>query len=85
MFGTNHYSNGSHETASNQAHLEYYTDDATRKKYDAFSNGVSYWTASPFKSNPTHYCTVKSDGTPSNVGTGASATNVGIAPAFCVK
>jgi hypothetical protein len=78
MFGSNTYSSGTYETEGNQARLEYYTTDQSRKK-----NGV-YWLASPRGGNNTGYdnCAVNANGGPSQY---ALTQSYGVAPAFCVK
>jgi hypothetical protein len=72
------------ETATNQARLEYYTEDDSRKKD---INGVEgpnqwYWGASPGAAITLSFCFVAPIGTPD-----AAAASIvgGCAPAFCVK
>jgi hypothetical protein len=82
MFGARTYSVDAHETAANQARLEYYTSNALRVKYNASNAAGWYWQASPHSASSTHFCTVGVDGyTYNNV---ASSVG-GCAPAFSVK
>jgi hypothetical protein len=68
------------ETKSNQAWLEYYTSDASRKKFDASQTAKPYWLASQGGSNYS-FCYVDNAG---QLGKENSAFMYGVAPAFCV-
>jgi hypothetical protein len=86
MFGTEDASNGAYETAANQARLEYYTDNESRKKYNKDGNPAYYWEASPGWSRyftPTSFCEVNAGGRASYIS--PDQGDMGVAPAFCVK
>jgi hypothetical protein len=81
------YSEAAYETAANQARLEYYTDDASRKKLLNTEGTKWYWGASPYAAGSTwsddsSFCCVYSNGIAHY--DGASAVG-GCAPAFCVR
>jgi hypothetical protein len=83
MFGYRVYSSQTtHETAANQARLEYYNDDLRRIKCFETSNVYFYWGASPYFGDSTYFCDVHSNGYP--YGNKASIAR-GVAPAFCVR
>jgi hypothetical protein len=82
MFGTNTYSSSAYENSGNQARLEYYTDNTSRKKYDRLPFTTDYWTASPYHALALRFCHVRSFG--DSFATNASMVS-GVAPAFCVK
>jgi hypothetical protein len=81
MFGAYTYSNSTAEAAANQGRLSYYTDNASRIKYNKDGSSRVYWEASPRTGNSTYFCGVNSDG--SAYYHGATAV-YGFAPAFCV-
>jgi hypothetical protein len=71
-----------YETAANQARLEYYTDDASRKKL--YAGGKRwYWDASPCAAVASSFCAVDGFGSLSGY-SNASAVG-GFSPAFCIK
>jgi hypothetical protein len=73
------------ETKSNQAWLEYYTSDASRKKFDASQTAKPYWLASQVTNNNYAFCCVGNAGqTYSSGSDGGSSNMYGVAPAFCV-
>jgi hypothetical protein len=85
MVGTRTYSNETYETEENQARLEYYNSDASRKKYDTSPLGTafSYWLASPLSTAATHFCYISyATGT---TAAGDASAESGCVPAFCVK
>jgi predicted outer membrane repeat protein len=84
MFGSGTHSNGTCETAANQARLEYYNADSERMKYSSSNSAAWYWEASPYSASAAQFCSVALNGsafyTNANPDTGG-----GCAPAFCVQ
>jgi hypothetical protein len=78
------YSNGTYESAANQAHLEYYDSNTKRIKCQSSSYGTRwYFSASPRSAITSYFCYV---GTGGGYSGGSVASDVGgLAPAFCVK
>ncbi|GHV37026.1 hypothetical protein AGMMS49546_03630 [Spirochaetia bacterium] len=71
-----------HETSTNQAQLEYYTDNASRIKYASSNHEEYYWTVSPYPVNTAVFCSIDNAGNAGPLNAGSPA---GCAPAFCVK
>jgi hypothetical protein len=80
MFGVKSYSPDS-ETAANQARLEYYKTDESRKKYTEY-NAVTYWGASPSYHTVGGFQDIVPSG---NVDGNDGIIENGIVPAFCVQ
>jgi uncharacterized repeat protein (TIGR02543 family) len=72
------------ETAANQARLEYYTDNISRKKYDSPTHSSGYWLASPHQGSSSTYLIVDFSGQPSGLVMN-NPDNNGVVPAFCVQ
>jgi hypothetical protein len=82
LFGSNTFSVTAYENASNQARLEYYTDNSTRIKYISSNVALDYWEASP-RYNSSYFSCVDAFG---NNSSGRVPWDSGsVAPAFCVK
>jgi hypothetical protein len=86
MHGSNDRSSSAHETAANQARLEYYpagnSGDTSRLKYTSDDTSGSYWMASPYYGSAAAFCSVNSLG---NAHLFAASSVGGCAPAFCVR
>ncbi|MDR1786565.1 MAG: DUF6273 domain-containing protein [Spirochaetaceae bacterium] len=84
IFGGRYFSNSEWEKNTEQARLEYYSDNNRRVKYpeEPTLSGEPYWLASPFSSNSTSFCSVDSSGKSGDNGNATS--EYGVAPAFCV-
>jgi hypothetical protein len=77
------FSDTVNETAANQARLEYYMDDNSRKKqFDGEEKCWGYWEASPYVAAASPFCLVDDYGY--TCGYGAEDVG-GCAPAFCIK
>jgi hypothetical protein len=77
------YSNGTYESAANQAYLEYYDSNAKRIKYQSSSYGARYnFSASPYSGSAASFCFTYYDG---GAGSFNASSAGGVAPAFCVK
>jgi hypothetical protein len=66
----------SYETQTNQARLEYYTDNTSRIKGTA-----KYWLGSRSKDGDANFCVIDTNGTSS---TASASESIGSAPAFCI-
>jgi hypothetical protein len=74
--------NRTYETASNQAHFEYYDGYDKRVKYNSANSKINYYDASPQIGSMIHACLIGENG---SVGFTNAATVFGCAPAFCVR
>jgi hypothetical protein len=76
------YSNSTYETTLTQAHLEYYTANAKRMKYDSGNIAKWYRAASPHHASATAFCGIYIDGSANHNAAGSVG---GVAPAFCIR
>ncbi|MDR3247283.1 MAG: DUF6273 domain-containing protein [Treponema sp.] len=67
MFGSNTYLDTTHETAANQARLEYYTTDTRRIKYNVSNSANWYFLASPDSGSADNFCNVDTTGGADNI------------------
>jgi hypothetical protein len=88
MTGGKSYSNDTYETGTNQARLEYYTDNTRWFKYDSGGSSKWYYEASPGDADGAttngSFCAVDSFGRASHTFPHPYPP-IGVVPAFCVK
>jgi hypothetical protein len=82
MFGAQTNSDSNYETQTNQARLEYYTDNTSRKKMIEVT-ATNYWLGSrSTEEGNANFCAIDTSGASSTAA--ANANNIGYAPAFCI-
>jgi hypothetical protein len=82
IFGRRIFSVETHETAANQARLEYYIGAESKIKYSASNSDSWYWLASPDSVSNSPFCFTSEHG---GAGAVLASSVGGCAPAFCVK
>jgi hypothetical protein len=82
IFGRRLFSVETHETAANQARLEYYIGSESKIKYSTSNSDSWYWLASPDSGSNTPFCFTSERG---SAGAVIASSVGGCAPAFCVR